>query len=217
MNKVGVKDNSNLEKLFKKEKKNMSKEKSNLDIINDNVKKTIEKTIDSKSIDIAEIVIERLNNSNKIKQEMPYYKRVELLLYNYENLKEAVRQKEEAIEELDIYGLPEKSKSIVMYSSTGGNSKGDRYAELKEKYRLEKLETERILKRIDNALDKIKKDKYFKIIVYKYLSSEEEKINTDDKLADELNKDRSTIVRNRKRLINKLAIILFPESIKSVI
>lgn len=214
---LGVKDNSNLEKLFRKEKREMGKEKSNLDIINENVKKTIEKTIEMKSLDIAEKVIEKLNNSNKIKQEMPYYKRVELLLYNYENLKEAVRQKEEAIEELEIYGLPEKSKSIVMYSSAGGNTQADRYAELKEKYRMEKLETERILKRIDNALDKIKEDKYFKIIVYKYLNSEEEKVNTDDKLSELLNKDRSTIVRNRKRLINKLAIIFFPESIKSVI
>ena len=194
----------------------MNKEKSNIDIINENVRKTIEKTIESKSIDIADKVIEKLNNSNKIKIEMPYYKRLELLLYNYENLKEAVKQKEEAIKELEIYGLPEKSKSIVMYSSVGGNSQADRYAELKEKYRIEKMETERTLKRIDNALDKIRDDKYFNIIQYKYLSTEEEKISTDDKLAEILNKDRTTIVRNRKRLINKLSIILFPESIKSV-
>ena len=78
------------------------------------------------------------------------------------------------------------------------------------------METERDLKRIDNALSKIKEDRYFKIIQYKYLNSEEEKVSTDDKLAEILNKDRTTIVRNRKRLINKLAIILFPESIKSV-
>lgn len=195
----------------------MNKEKSNIDIINENVRKTIEKTIESKSIDIADKVIEKLNNSNKIKIEIPYYKRVELLLYNYENLKEAVKQKEEAIAELDKYGLPERSKSIVMYSSAGGSSQADRYTELKEKYKLEKLETERDLKRIDSALNKIKEDKYFEIILYKYLRSEEKKISTDDKLAEMLNKDRTTIVRNRKRLINKLVIILFPESIKSVI
>lgn len=124
----------------------MNKEKSNIDIINENVRKTIEKTIESKSIDIADKVIEKLNNSNKIKIEMPYYKRVELLLYNYENLKEAVKQKEEAIAELDKYGLPERSKSIVMYSSAGGSSQADRYSELKEKYKIEKMETERDLK-----------------------------------------------------------------------
>ena len=193
------------------------KEKSNLDIINENVKKTIEKTIESKIIDIADKVIEKLNNSNKIKIEMPYYKRVELLLYNYENLKEAVKQKEEAIEELDIYGLPEKSKSIVMYSSVGGNTQADRYAELKEKYRIEKIETERTLKRIDNALNKIRNDKYFDIIQYKYLNEDEDKVKTDEELANKFNKERRTILKNRNRLINKLVTILFPESIKDVI
>lgn len=192
------------------------KEKSNLDIINENVKKTIEKTIESKSIDIADKVIEKLNNSNKIKIEMPYYKRVELLLYNYENLKEAVKQKEDAIAELDKYGLPERSKSIVMYSSAGGSSQADRYSELKEKYKIEKMETERDLKRIDNALDKIRDDKYFCIIQYKYLNEDKEKITTDEELADKFNRDRKTITRNKKRLINKLMTILFPESISEV-
>lgn len=194
----------------------MNKEKSNIDIINENVRKTIEKTIESKSIDIADKVIEKLNNSNKIKIEMPYYKRVELLLYNYENLKEAVKQKEEAIAELDKYGLPERSKSIVMYSSAGGNSQADRYSELKEKYKIEKMETERDLKRIDNALDKIRDDKYFGIIQYKYLNEDEERINTDEELAQKFNKERITIIRNRKRLINKLVTILFPISISEV-
>ena len=194
----------------------MNKEKSNIDIINENIRKTIEKTIESKSIDIADKVIEKLNNSNKIKIEMPYYKRVELLLYNYENLKEAVKQKEEAIAELDKYGLPERSKSIVMYSSAGGSSQADRYSELKEKYKIEKMETERDLKRIDNALDKIRDDKYFGIIQYKYLNEDKEKITTDEELADKFNRDRKTITRNKKRLINKLMTILFPESISEV-
>ncbi|MDB1935125.1 hypothetical protein PMY12_15540 [Clostridium tertium] len=194
----------------------MNKEKSNIDIINENVRKTIEKTIESKSIDIADKVIEKLNNSNKIKIEIPYYKRVELLLYNYENLKEAVKQKEEAIAELDKYGLPERSKSIVMYSSAGGSSQADRYSELKEKYKIEKMETERDLKRIDNALDKIRDDKYFGIIQYKYLNEDEERINTDEELAQKFNKERITIIRNRKRLINKLVTILFPISISEV-
>lgn len=194
----------------------MNKGKSNLDIINENVRKTIEKTIEANSNYIADKVIEKLNNSNKIKIEMPYYKRVELLLYNYENLKEAVKQKDDAIKELEIYGLPQKSKSIVMYSSSSGNSQADRYSELKEKYQIEKMETERELKRIDNALDKIKNDKYFDIIKYKYLNDDKDKIITDEELAQKFNKERITIIRNRKRLINKLVIILFPNSISEV-
>ena len=194
----------------------MSKEKSNIDIINENVKKTIENTIEDKSIDIAMEVVKVLNASNKIKKDMPYYKRVELLLYNYENLKEAIKQKEEDIKELELFGLREKSKSIVMYCTAEGSGQEDRYTELKEKYRYEKLETERMLKRIDNALNKIKDDKYFDIIKYKYLNQEERKISTDEELAEKLDKDRRTIIRNKKRLINKLVTILFPESLVSV-
>lgn len=79
------------------------------------------------------------------------------------------------------------------------------------------METERDLKRIDNALDKIKDDKYFDIIKYKYLNQEERKISTDEELAEKLDKDRRTIIRNKKRLINKLVTILFPESLKEVL
>ncbi|MDB1959283.1 hypothetical protein PMY38_11795, partial [Clostridium tertium] len=80
----------------------------------------------------------------------------------------------------------------------------------------EKMETERDLKRIDNALDKIRDDKYFGIIQYKYLNEDKEKITTDEELADKFNRDRKTITRNKKRLINKLMTILFPESISEV-
>ncbi|MEO2565354.1 hypothetical protein ABHA59_15750, partial [Clostridium tertium] len=80
----------------------------------------------------------------------------------------------------------------------------------------EKMETERDLKRIDNALDKIRDDKYFGIIQYKYLNEDEERINTDEELAQKFNKERITIIRNRKRLINKLVTILFPISISEV-
>lgn len=174
-----------------------------------NIKDTIEETVKK--------VVEELKSNNMIKREMNYYKRVELLLYNYENLKDAVKQKEEDIEYIDKHGLPERSKSIVVYSSAGGVSKEDRYVELKERYKREKIETERDLKRIDNALDKIRKDKYFDIIKLKYLNAEEDKIATDELLAEKFNKERITIIRNRKRLINKLITILFPESIKEVI
>lgn len=173
------------------------------------IKETIEET--------AKKVIEELKNNNMIKREISYYKRVELLLYNYENLKAAVKQKEEDIEYIDRYGLPESSKSIVIYSSSSGVSKEDRYVELKERYKRGKIEIERDLKRIDNALDKIKKDKYFDIIKLKYLNIEEDKVATDELLAERFNKERITIIRNRKRLINKLVTILFPESIKEVI
>ena len=151
-------------------------------------------------------------NIKEEKKELSYYKRVEILLYNYENLKDAIKQKEEDIEYLEKHGLPEKSKSIVAYSSAGGNSKGDMYLELKEKYTRDKIEIERDLRKIDNALNKIRKDKYFDIIKLKYISQEEERKSIEE-IADYMRKDKGTISRNGRRLINKLTTILFPESI----
>ncbi len=151
------------------------------------------------------------------KKELSYYKKVEILLYNYENLKEAIKQKEEDIENLEKYGLKEKSCSVVTYSSSGVNPEVDRYLELKNRYIIEKLEIERDLKRIENALDKIRVDEYFEVIKLKYLNGEDFKVNTDEGIASYLDKDRSTITRNRKRLINKLVTILFPQSIRELI
>lgn len=186
---------------------------------NNNTKKLIELV----SKGAAEEVIKILTDKNLVKvaevnnkKELSYYKKVEILLYNYENLKEAIKQKEEDIENLEKYGLKEKSKSIVAYSSAGGNPEADRYLELKQRYTIEKLEIERDVKRIDNALDKIRGDEYFEIIQLKYLNVEEEKVKTDEDLSYILNRDRKTITRNRKRLINKLVTVLFPQSIRDM-
>lgn len=180
------------------------------------------KLIELVSKGAAEEVIKILTDNKLVKvaetngkKELSYYKKVEILLYNYENLKEAIKQKEEDIENLEKYGLKEKSCSVVVYSSAGGNPEADRYLELKNKYIIEKLEIERDLKRIDNALDKIRKDSYFDIIQLKYLNTEEER-KTDEELAVYLEKDRKTITRNRKRLLNKLVTILFPQSLRKI-
>ena len=182
------------------------------------------KLIELVSKGAAEEVIKILTDNKLVKvsetngkKELSYYKKVEILLYNYENLKEAIKQKEEDIENLEKYGLKEKSCSVVVYSSAGGNPEADRYLELKNKYIVEKLEIERDLKRIDNALDKIRKDSYFDIIQLKYLNTEEDRVKTDNELVEILDKERITIIRNRKRLINKLTTILFPQNVRELL
>jgi hypothetical protein len=176
-----------------------------------NVKKTIEIT----AKETAKAIIEELKIQNMIKKEMSYYKRVELLLYNYENLKDAIKQKDEEIRHIEKYGLPQSSGSIVVYQTSGGGiSPEDRYLQLIDKYKAEKIETQRDLRRIENALEKIREDKYFEIIKYKYLNIQKDKLETDEKIAERLERDQSTVTRNRKRLMNKLITILFPESLR---
>ena len=185
-------------------------------LIKDTAKEVVKELKGNVFKEAAKEVVNELKSNNMIKKEMSYYKRVELLLYNYENLKEAVKQKDQDIKYLDRYGLNENSKSIVVYSSAGGTSREDRQVQLREKYIREKAETLRDIRRIDNALDKIRADNYFEIIQLKYLNIEEEKVSTDEELGERFNRDRKTILRNRKRLINKLTTILFPESLREV-
>ena len=164
------------------------------------IRKIIDETVEK--------TIAQLKNKNMIK-ESNNYKKTELMLYNYKNFLDAVKQKEEDIEYIKKNGLPGKSQSIVINSGCGCNSTQDKYMALIEKYELEKKEIERNITRINNALLKLNKDKYYKIIELKYLSKENERILSDEELASILLKDRTTISRNRKRLINRLSHILF--------
>ncbi len=174
----------------------------------------IEDAIVKTAKETAKEVIQELRNSKMIKNEMSYFKKVELLLYNYNNLKAALKQKDEDIKYIKDHGLPQKSGSIVVYQTSGGNISGqDRYMNLIEKYELEKLETLREVKRIENALEKIKNDRYYPIIKLKYLSDYGERYN-EERIAEKLDRDRSTITRNKSRLINTMKTILFPESIR---
>lgn len=183
------------------------------------VRDTIEKTAKT----TAEEVVSLLKNKNMIKNGLTYTKKVEIALYNYNNLLEAVKEKDEAIEELETYGVREKSHSVTVYSSSAGmRAEQDVYIEKIQKLQFEKKETLRNIKRIDKALSKIKKDKYYQIIEWKYFkqSYEEngEKVKyTDEKIAEMLDVERITIIRNRKRLINTLTTIIIPNSIEEMI
>ncbi|WP_160688345.1 hypothetical protein [Clostridium sp. C2-6-12] len=188
------------------EKYDKKKEKNQSEIIEKTAKETAKNTV------------MELKGNNLIKGELSYYKKVELLLYRYEILKDAIKQKEEDIEYIEKHGLPQASKSIVVYQTGRGSiSAEDRYLQLKEKYLMEKMETERDMKRIENAISKIEKDKYFSIIQYRYLNKEEDRIASDEEVAEKLKKDRRTIGRNRARLMNDLITILFPESLREII
>lgn len=174
----------------------------------------INKASEKASEKTAAAIMAELKKQRLLKVDtMSYYKKTELLLYNYEKLKLAIKQKEEDIQYIRANGLPGKSTSIVVYTPGGNKTAGDRYLELIEKYEADKVEIERDLSKIDNALDKIRNDKYFDIINLKYIKQE---VKSDEEIAEVLEKDRTTISRNRNRIINALKTILFPESIKEL-
>ena len=188
----------------------------------DNFKKEIDmqkinKIIKKTSEEVVNRTMEELNKRNMIKDRIPYHERVIKILCKYDKLKESIKQKEEDIQYIKENGLPKKSCSIVIYSSSSGLNEEDRYSQLLEKYEIERIETQRDIDRIERAINKIRDDKYFIVIELKYLMPEKDRLKSDEEIAEKLNKDRKTILNNRKRLIGCLVDILFPESVRELL
>ena len=151
--------------------------------------------------------VKELEKARLTKQDgATFFQKTEKLLYNYNDLQEAVKQKERDIEFLQINGLQGKSKSIVLYSTNPGSAGADQYVEVLEAYRAAKERTERLISKIDRALNEIKQDPKYFIIQEKYFSDEK---HSNEKIAEKFGINEKTVRRHRNRLINKLQILLF--------
>ncbi len=161
--------------------------------------------------EIIKATIQELLKKNLIKQnDMSAYKKTELLLYNYNNFCNAINWKKEQIEEIKKEGLLKKSKGINLISVSNRNFE-DEFD--KKQNKIEALEnsislTSKVIYMTDMALASIKKDPYYQVIILKYFKS-----NTLEEIASKLEKDISTIGRNKARLINNLKIKLFSDDV----
>jgi DNA-directed RNA polymerase specialized sigma subunit len=139
------------------------------------------------------------------------FQKTEQLLYNYNNFKDAVLLKEEQLEDIRQYGLPERSKSII-FRSGNESINTDSELECAEKRISSIMESIRATKKfiniIDNALLKIRDNEYCDLIELKYFEG-----RTHEEIADIYQRDHSTITRNKNKLINKLAGLLFSDEV----
>lgn len=147
----------------------------------------------------------------KDNKQTPFQK-TEQLLYNYNNFKQAIEDKQEQIRSIHESGLPQKSKSISSFTTNDGMINTDSELE-KAEQKIEVIEssivvTKRFISIIDGALDKIKDDPYYEVIKLKYF---EEK--SREEIAEIMCVDVSTITRNKNRLINALKINLFSDEV----
>jgi hypothetical protein len=183
--------------------------KKNMQMSENDLKDLISNAADT----TADRVIKGLRKQRFLKDKnLTAYQKTEQVLYNYNNFKETIKDKKEQIEEIKTEGLNYKSKDITFYHSAGFNEFDDIITKIDEKIQSIKDSialTERYIKTIDTALEKIRDDKYFDIINLKYFQNK-----TVDEIAEYFgNKDPSTINRNKSRLINQLKIILFSDEV----
>lgn len=146
------------------------------------------------------------NKNNKSQDNKDCFKQTERLLYAYNEFKETVKNYNEEIDELQKYGLREKSKSIV-YMPSGSRLTKDDLLEAKIldlNYKIQN--TQREIKKIENGLKAVELDSWYGIIELKYFQGLSDKDIAD---IDEYRCDPSTIRRHKNRLVNKIAIRLF--------
>lgn len=156
------------------------------------------------------------NNMMKSDKRSPFQK-TEILLYNYNNFLDVIKNREEQIEELKQNGLRKHSISVL----PAMNTVHDNYVKTEQEKIDEKIAeiqinittTKNFISIIDKELDCLKNEKYFDIIRMKYFEGK-----THEEIAEHFHCDVKTISRQKNNLINKLQIKLFSdESIKHIL
>lgn len=161
--------------------------------------------------DIVKIVLVELEKKGLIKQNDNTFKNVELLLYNYEAIKDSIKEREEQIKDLKTYGIKEKSSSITtIVENVQKQSKSELIDNAIESLQQHIFRTKVFIKYIDKIIKKLEKDEYYPIIKLKYFKGK-----SIEEIAEILKKDSSTISRNKNRLINELKPLLLPNEVIS--
>lgn len=177
-------------------------------------KETKELAVETAKQTVAELM---KNNMLKNDKRTPFQK-TEILLYNYNNFLEVIKNREEQIEEIKQTGLRKHSISILPAMSSSSH---DSYIKTEEEKIDEKIAeiqlsisvTKNFISVIDKELNCLKNEKYFDIIRLKYFEGK-----THDEIADHFQCDVKTVSRQKNNLISKLQVRLFSdESIRYIL
>lgn len=162
---------------------------------------------------VAERMVAEMKRNKLITEgrQTPFQK-TETLLFNYNDFKAAIKDKEDQIREIREFGLRGKSKSITSFEGGCGLIEVKTDAEKAEE-KIEAIEasiavTRNFIKILDDAVDTLKDDQYYEIIPMRYFEKE-----SMEEIAEHLYCDVSTVRRNKNRLINLLQIRLFSDEV----
>lgn len=172
-----------------------------LELIDCTVKKAVENTV-------AEI---KRNNLIVEGTQSPFQK-TEILLYNYNHFKAAIKDKEEQIEEIRRIGLSKGAGAVATYSGNTGyievKSDMEKVEEKIERIEMSITTTKNFIRIIDSAISILENDPYYDLIRMRYFEG-----CTREQIAEYFSCDVSTVNRNKNRLINLLQIRLFSDEV----
>lgn len=184
----------------------MIKAEKDMMIVTTNDDKTCESVLVKK-------VLEELKTKKLLKNPKSSYKSTEKMLYSLKVLPEAARLIDEEIKSLkeeakNITTPPAKSNTLVLNEKDGTYVYGDEILET----RISELEqisvkTKSQIRLVNSALKKIEDNEYYDIIPMYYFDD-----MTIEQIAEELGCATGTISTNKKKLVDKLKVYIFPDT-----
>ncbi|OUO68672.1 hypothetical protein [Anaerotruncus colihominis] len=156
---------------------------------------------------VEDIIKESVNAAVSAAQRGPKdtYKATERRLYAYPYLKQKLEDDREMLAEVKTYGPREKSKSIVRFQKNGGRLTPD---EIFDAVVLDLEATiaadEEEIRAIEKAVSYIEGDRYAYSVTGKYFKDLD-----DETIAKELECEPTTIWRHRKRLVQRISVMLY--------
>ena len=158
----------------------MGKPRENVENIESIITRTVRETIEAY----------RTTSSRSAKDA---FKATERRLYALPDLRGKLEDDRELLAEIREHGLRQRSKSITRFTKSGIT---DTEAEI--------AADEHEIETIERALTTISDDPYYLVVTGKYIER-----MTDEKIAGEISCDTTTVWRNRKRLVQRLAVRLY--------
>lgn len=162
---------------------------------------------------IVKKVLDELKNKNLLKNPKSSFKSTEKMLYSLNVLPEAIKLIKDEIKQLeeelkDIPRPTAKSNTLVLNERESTYVYGDetletRISELKQIV----VKANSQIRIVNNALDKIKEDKYYSIIPLYYFDN-----MTVEEIAEECDWATGTVSKHKKRLMNELKVYIFPDT-----
>lgn len=133
------------------------------------------------------------------------FKATEKRLYALPVLRLKIADDKERLQEIRQYGPRGKSKSITRFQKTGVRLSPEEIVEaiiidLEATIAADEYEVEAL----EKALHTVERDAYYKTITGRYIED-----LTDEQVAAEIPCDTSTVWRNRKRLVQRVAVWLY--------
>ena len=164
---------------------------------------------------VATAIIKSLENrgiANCKLETRSAYEKTEQLLYSYREFEKIIHEKELEIAELKKHGVSHRTNSVVEY---GTHCAAKRTVLPEESVQgavhtvqRDIVEVKKALEMVDKGLEALKNDPYIGILKMLYYDGE-----TQEYIAMKYKCSQVTISNNNKRLVNRLAMWLFPNQV----